>query len=169
MGKRFGAVFLALLLALMMYAVAFAAVPDAPVPKLGTVTATTITVSWPAVSTATGYRVEVGGTAKGTTANTAYTVTGLTPATEYTIQVYATNADGDSLTAGSITGTTLAGGSSVSDSMPASLELGVNTSDLFQGVGLVGKTFWPVIAIMAALGMGFWFLGKTRGIIGGRR
>lgn len=53
--------------------------------------------------------------------------------------------------------------------LPESIDLGINLADLFAGVSLIGKTFWPVIAVMAALGLGFWFLGKTRRIIGGRR
>lgn len=147
---------------------AYAAVPDAPVPVVDTIAATHITISWPSVATATYYTCKKGGVVVGTTVNCAYTFAYLTPGTEYTFAVSAHNNEGASLTDGTVTATTLSGGTTVQDSMPAGLELGINIADLFTGVSLIGKTFWPVVAVMAALGMGFWFLGKTRRIIGGR-
>ncbi|MEW2295879.1 glycoside hydrolase family 18 protein [Streptomyces sp. NPDC006743] len=71
--------------------------PAAPTGlKTGTVTATTVDLSWSPVTGATGYAVYRDGTKVQTATGTGATVTGLTPATAYSFQVAAVNAAGES-------------------------------------------------------------------------
>lgn len=78
--------------------------------KVGTVTATatntSVTLSWPAVSGATGYKVRNGGTLVATVTGTSYTITGLAACTPYTFMVTASNASGDGPPSDPVTVTT---------------------------------------------------------------
>lgn len=67
--------------------------PSAPTLKLGAVTASSVTVSWVAVSGATSYAWTAGGKS-GTTTGTTVTISGLTAGTTYTVTVDALNASG---------------------------------------------------------------------------
>lgn len=72
-------------------------VPAAPAaPTLNAKTATTVTLDWVAVDTATGYKVYKGGVLVADVGNVVtYQVTGLTTATAYTFTLKAYNAVGD--------------------------------------------------------------------------
>ncbi|GGS89897.1 chitinase [Streptomyces chromofuscus] len=91
-------------------------VPGAPtgVAVSGT-TSSSVSLSWNAVSGATGYNVYRNGTRVTAVTGTSATVTGLAASTSYTFQVTATNAAGESPKSASVTGTTAptGGGSDV--------------------------------------------------------
>ncbi|MFJ4339246.1 chitinase [Streptomyces sp. NPDC088915] len=76
--------------------------PDPVVPSTpaglaaGTVTSSSVSLSWGAVSGATGYKVYRDGAGPQTVSGTSATVTGLTADTAYQFQVSATNAAGES-------------------------------------------------------------------------
>ena len=72
--------------------------PPAPANLSATATSTTITLSWNAVTGATGYDVKQGasGTATAVSSGASYTFTGLTAGTEYTLYVRARNSGGNS-------------------------------------------------------------------------
>ncbi|MFJ4869187.1 chitinase [Streptomyces sp. NPDC088757] len=76
--------------------------PDPVVPSTpaglaaGTVTSSSVSLSWGAVSGATGYKVYRDGAAPQTVSGTSATVTGLTADTAYQFQVSATNSAGES-------------------------------------------------------------------------
>ncbi|MFD0382688.1 chitinase [Streptomyces stramineus] len=90
--------------------------PGEPVPgapgglRAGAVTASSVTLSWDAVSGATGYTVYRDGAKGQSTAGNSVTVTGLMPATSYRFQVAASNSAGESPKSAEITATTAAGG-----------------------------------------------------------
>ena len=73
-------------------------VPPAPANLSATATSTTITLSWSAVTGATGYDVKQGasGTATAVSSGVSHTFTGLTANTEYTLYVRARNSGGTS-------------------------------------------------------------------------
>ncbi|MBW1596173.1 chitinase [Streptomyces sp. JJ38] len=72
-------------------------VPDAPgAPEASAVTASSVTLSWPSVSGATGYHVYRDGTRAASVSGTSATVTGLTADTDYTFRVTAANSAGES-------------------------------------------------------------------------
>ncbi|MFG2572607.1 chitinase [Streptomyces sp. NPDC048481] len=73
-------------------------------------TSSSVSLSWNAVSGATGYSVYRGGTKAATVTGTSATVTGLTASTAYTFQVTAANAAGESAKSAAVTGTTAATG-----------------------------------------------------------
>lgn len=88
-------------------------VPGKVGPINATATNTSVTLSWPAVSSATSYKVRSGGTLVATVTGTSYTFTA-TACTSYTFTVTASNASGDgppsdpvSLTTPGCTGGTL--------------------------------------------------------------
>ncbi|MEU8760874.1 glycoside hydrolase family 18 protein [Streptomyces sp. NPDC048659] len=76
----------------------------------GGATASSVTLSWPAVSGATSYKVYKDGVALATAAGTSYTATGLAAATSYSFQVTAVNSAGESARSTAVTGTTTSGG-----------------------------------------------------------
>lgn len=83
--------------------------PAAPAaPAVGTVTSTSVTLSWPAVPGATGYAVYRDGTKVQTVTGTTATVTGLTPSTAYAFQVTAVDDAGESAKSAAVTATTSA-------------------------------------------------------------
>ncbi len=75
-------------------------------PSLGTVTASSVTLSWPAVTGATGYRVYEGNTVRATTSGTSATISGLATCSTHTYTVAAYNAAGESGRSGPVTATT---------------------------------------------------------------
>ncbi|MGW2614871.1 chitinase [Streptomyces sp. NPDC001500] len=73
-------------------------------------TSSSVSLSWNAVSGATGYSVYRGGAKATTVTGTSATVTGLTASTAYAFQVTAANAAGESAKSAPVTGTTAATG-----------------------------------------------------------
>ncbi|WP_443076097.1 chitinase [Streptomyces sp. NBC_01716] len=88
--------------------------PQAPATPaglgVGAVTASSVALSWNAVSGATGYNVYRDGTKVQTASGTSATVTGLAAATSYQFQVSATNAAGESAKSAAVSGRTSPGG-----------------------------------------------------------
>ncbi|MFF8725239.1 chitinase [Streptomyces sp. NPDC015171] len=72
-------------------------------------TSSSVSLSWSAVSGATGYNVYRNGTKITAVTGTSATVTGLAAATSYSFQVTATNAAGESAKSTAVTGTTTSG------------------------------------------------------------
>ncbi|TXS56672.1 chitinase [Streptomyces sp. t39] len=82
-------------------------VPPAPgAPSVGTVTTSSVALSWGAVSGATGYHVYRDGTRVQSVSGSSATVTGLAADTAYQFQVSATNAAGESAKSAAVTGRT---------------------------------------------------------------
>jgi chitinase len=85
-------------------------VPAAPAGlAVSGTTSSSVSLSWSAVSGATGYNVYRNGTKVTAVTGTSATVTGLSAATSYTFQVTATNAAGESAKSATVTGTTTSG------------------------------------------------------------
>ncbi|MFJ4549220.1 chitinase [Streptomyces sp. NPDC088817] len=86
-------------------------VPSAPggLAVTGT-TSSSVSLSWNAVSGATGYNVYRDGSKVTAVSGTSATVTGLAAATSYSFQVTATNAAGESARSATVTGTTASTG-----------------------------------------------------------
>ena len=75
---------------------------------VGSVSSSSVNLSWGAVSNATGYNVYQGGTKVQSVTGSSATVTGLSASTSYQFQVTATNAAGESPKSAAVTGTTSA-------------------------------------------------------------
>ncbi|MGW1867895.1 chitinase [Streptomyces mauvecolor] len=73
---------------------------------VGSVSSSSVNLSWGAVSNATGYNVYQGGTKVQSVTSSSATVTGLSASTSYQFQVTATNAAGESPKSAAVTGTT---------------------------------------------------------------
>lgn len=84
----------------------------------GTVTPSSVALSWTPVPGATGYTVYRDGTKYGTVNGTSATVSGLAAATSYRFQVSATNAAGESARSAPLTATTAPSGSGGSPAVP---------------------------------------------------
>ncbi|MFI9025588.1 chitinase [Streptomyces sp. NPDC053560] len=80
--------------------------------SVGTVTQSSVALSWNAAKDATGYTVYRDGAKAQTVSGTSATITGLSPATAYRFQVAATNATGESAKSAEVTGTTAPDGGS---------------------------------------------------------
>ncbi|OLF11580.1 chitinase [Actinophytocola xinjiangensis] len=84
--------------------------PGAPAtpgnPTLGTVTDTSVALSWPAVTGATGYRVHEGATVRASVTGTSATIGGLTACSTHTFAVTAVNDAGESARSAPVTATT---------------------------------------------------------------
>ncbi|MFJ4474781.1 chitinase [Streptomyces xanthochromogenes] len=86
-------------------------VPGAPAGlAVGSVSSSSVNLSWGAVSNATGYNVYQGGTKVQSVTGSSATVTGLSASTSYQFQVSATNAAGESPKSAAVTATTSASG-----------------------------------------------------------
>ncbi|MEV6735854.1 glycoside hydrolase family 18 protein [Streptomyces sp. NPDC051104] len=96
--------------------------PTVPSPPTGlAVSATTsssVSLSWNAVTGATGYTVYRGGTKVTSATGTSATVTGLSPSTSYSFQVTATNAAGESAKSAAVTATTASSGGGGGTGLP---------------------------------------------------
>src|SRR5690606_27857996 len=77
--------------------------------KAGTVTATSVSLSWSPVAGATGYAVYRDGTRVRSVTGTSATVSGLSPDTAYAFQVAAVNDAGESARSATVTATTSEG------------------------------------------------------------
>ncbi|MER5947795.1 glycoside hydrolase family 18 protein [Streptomyces sp. NPDC001904] len=114
-------------------------VPAAPTGvTAGSVTATSLALSWPAVSGATSYAVYVNGTKSRTVTGTSTTLTGLTPATAYSLQVSALNDAGESSKSTAVTATTAQGTGNPgggSGSLPAHALVGYLHASFANGAG----------------------------------
>ncbi|MFC1418088.1 fibronectin type III domain-containing protein, partial [Streptacidiphilus cavernicola] len=75
----------------------------------GTVTSTSVALSWSAVSGATSYNVYRGGVKVGSASGTSYTDSGLTASTGYSYTVTAVNSAGESAPSSAVSVTTAAG------------------------------------------------------------
>lgn len=75
-------------------------------PSVGAVTGSSVTLSWPAVSGATGYRVYEGSTVRATVSGTSATITGLTSCSTHTYTVAAYNSAGESARSAAVSATT---------------------------------------------------------------
>ncbi|MGW2562448.1 chitinase [Streptomyces sp. NPDC001514] len=90
--------------------------PDPVVPPtpgglaVGTVTSSSVALSWSGSSGATGYNVYRDGTKVQSVTGTSALVSGLAASTSYQFQVSATNAAGESAKSAAVTGTTTSGG-----------------------------------------------------------
>nr|WP_051823303.1 glycoside hydrolase family 18 protein [Streptomyces sp. NRRL S-1448] len=84
----------------------------------GSVTSSSVALSWNPVSGATGYTVYRDGTKDRTASGTSATVTGLSPSTTYRFQVTATNAAGESAGSAEVTATTAPSGGGTDPSVP---------------------------------------------------
>ncbi|WP_353051282.1 glycoside hydrolase family 18 protein [Streptomyces sp. Caat 7-52] len=85
-------------------------VPSAPAGlSVSGTTSSSVSLSWSAVSGATGYNVYRNGTKVTAVTGTSATVTGLSASTSYSFQVTATNAAGESAKSATVTGTTSSG------------------------------------------------------------
>jgi chitinase len=81
--------------------------PAAPgAPQVGTVTASSIALSWPAVSGATGYRVYEGTSVRAAVSATSATISGLAACSAHSYTVAATNAAGESARSAPVSATT---------------------------------------------------------------
>nr|WP_202462518.1 glycoside hydrolase family 18 protein [Streptomyces sp. SID8374] len=100
------------------------------------VTASSVALSWNAVSGASGYNVYRGGTKVASATGPSATVTGLAASTAYSFQVTATNAAGESAKSAAVTATTTAGGGGGGDTkLPARALVGYLHSSFANGSG----------------------------------
>ncbi|MFI8960524.1 chitinase [Streptomyces sp. NPDC053493] len=102
----------------------------------GAATATTVTLTWPAVPGATSYKVHKGGAPLATVTGTSYTATGLTPATSYGFQLSAANSAGESAKSAVVTATTTSsGGGNPGGQLPAHALVGYLHASFANGSG----------------------------------
>ncbi|MEU2672480.1 glycoside hydrolase family 18 protein [Streptomyces sp. NPDC007164] len=114
-----------------------AELPAAPTGlKAGTVTASSVDLSWTGSSGATGYNVYRDGTKVLSATGTSATVSGLTASTAYGFQVAATNSAGESARTAAVQATTKAGGGgSEGGGLPAHALVGYLHSSFANGSG----------------------------------
>ncbi|MGW2055760.1 chitinase [Streptomyces sp. NPDC001840] len=104
--------------------------------RAGTVTSSSVALSWSPVTGATGYSVYRGGTKALDVSGTSATVTGLSPSTAYSFQVAATNAAGTSALSPAVSATTSAsGGGGNGGGLPAHALVGYLHSSFANGSG----------------------------------
>ncbi|MEU8931820.1 glycoside hydrolase family 18 protein [Streptomyces sp. NPDC048409] len=110
--------------------------PAAPAGlKTGTITSSSVALSWTAVTGATSYAVYRNGTKVQTATGTSATVAGLTPSTAYGFQVTAVNDAGESAKSATVTATTTAGSSGGSGDLPAHALVGYLHASFANGSG----------------------------------
>ncbi|MGV9418879.1 chitinase [Streptomyces sp. NPDC003674] len=110
--------------------------PAAPTGlKTGTVTSSSVALSWSAVTGATGYAVYRDGVRVQTASGTSATVTGLAPSTAYGFQVTASNDAGESAKSAVVTATTPAGTGGGSPGLPAHALVGYLHTTFANGSG----------------------------------
>ncbi|WP_406361621.1 glycoside hydrolase family 18 protein [Streptomyces sp. NBC_00715] len=106
--------------------------------KTGTVTSSSVGLSWTAVPGATGYAVYRDGTKIQTATGTSATVSGLTASTAYSFQVTATNDAGESAKSATVAATTSAGsggGGGGSSDLPPHALVGYLHASFANGAG----------------------------------
>ncbi|MGW7255809.1 chitinase [Streptomyces sp. NPDC054834] len=110
--------------------------PAAPTGlKTGTVTSSSVALSWSAVTGATGYAVYRDGARVQTVTGASATVTGLSPSTAYSFQVTATNDAGESARSAAVTATTTAGTGGGSGGLPGHALVGYLHASFANGSG----------------------------------
>ncbi|MFF4751728.1 chitinase [Streptomyces sp. NPDC002514] len=110
--------------------------PAAPAGlRTGTVTSSSVALSWSAVTGATSYAVYRDGAKVQTVSGTSATVTGLTAATAYGFQVTAVNDAGESAKSATVTATTSTGTGGGSTDLPAHALVGYLHSTFANGSG----------------------------------
>ncbi|MFI6660284.1 chitinase [Streptomyces sp. NPDC050523] len=102
--------------------------------QAGTVTSSSVALSWSAVTGATGYAIYRDGVKVQTAGGTSATVTGLAPSTAYSFQVTAVNDAGESAKSAAVTATTTAG-STGSPDLPAHALVGYLHASFANGSG----------------------------------
>ncbi|MFD5449814.1 chitinase [Streptomyces sp. NPDC127100] len=101
----------------------------------GTVTSSSVALSWSPVPGATGYAVYRDGTRASTVTGTSTTVTGLTPSTAYAFQVAAVNDAGESARSATVTATTGKGQDGGGSGLPAHALVGYLHASFANGSG----------------------------------
>ncbi|MFD8198772.1 chitinase [Streptomyces sp. NPDC059701] len=101
----------------------------------GTVTSSSVALSWSPVQGATGYAVYRDGTRVSTVTGTSTTVTGLTPSTAYAFQVAAVNDAGESARSATVTATTGKGQDGGGSGLPAHALVGYLHASFANGSG----------------------------------
>ncbi|MGX5187929.1 chitinase [Streptomyces avermitilis] len=110
--------------------------PAAPTGlKAGTVTSTSVALSWSAVPGATGYAIYRDGVKAQSVTGTSATVTGLSPATAYGFQVAAVNDAGESAKSATVPAATSAGSGGGSTDLPAHALVGYLHASFANGSG----------------------------------
>ncbi|MFC7982753.1 chitinase [Streptomyces sp. NPDC057336] len=109
------------------------AVPDGL--ATGSVTSTTVALTWSPVPGATGYAVYRDGTRVRTVTGTSTTVTGLTPSTAYAFQVAAVNDAGESARSATVTATTAEQSDGGGSGIPAHALVGYLHASFANGSG----------------------------------
>ena len=110
--------------------------PAAPTGlKTGTVTSSSVALSWSAVTGATSYAVYRDGAKVRTVTGTSATVTGLSPSTAYGFQVTAVNDAGESARSATVTATTTAGTGGGGTDLPAHALVGYLHASFANGSG----------------------------------
>lgn len=110
--------------------------PAAPTGlSTGTVTSSSVALSWSAVAGATGYAVYRDGVKVQTAGGTSATVTGLTPSTAYAFQVTAVNDAGESAKSATVTATTPAGSGGGTPGLPPHALVGYLHTTFANGSG----------------------------------
>ncbi|MGV4890498.1 chitinase [Streptomyces viridosporus] len=103
--------------------------------KTGTVTSTSVALSWSPVAGATGYAVYRDGTKVRTVNGTSATVSGLSPSTAYAFQVAAVNDAGESARSATVTATTTAPDSGGDSGLPPHALVGYLHASFANGSG----------------------------------
>ncbi|MHC3473009.1 chitinase [Streptomyces sp. 7R007] len=101
----------------------------------GTVTSSSVALSWSAVTGATSYAVYRDGAKVQTVTGTSATVTGLAASTAYGFQVTAVNTAGESAKSAAVTATTTAGSSGGTSDLPAHALVGYLHASFANGSG----------------------------------
>ncbi|MFB7502933.1 chitinase [Streptomyces broussonetiae] len=101
----------------------------------GSVTSSSVALSWSAVTGATSYTVYRDGVKSQTVSGTSATVTGLSAATAYSFQVTASNAAGESAKSAVVTATTGSGSGGGSTGLPTHALIGYLHSSFANGSG----------------------------------
>ncbi|MEU8982739.1 glycoside hydrolase family 18 protein [Streptomyces sp. NPDC048309] len=110
--------------------------PAAPTGlAVGTVTSSSVALSWSGVAGATGYAVYRDGVKGQTATGTSATVSGLSASTAYSFQVAATNDAGESAKSATVTATTSAGSGGGSSDLPAHALVGYLHASFANGAG----------------------------------
>lgn len=110
--------------------------PAAPTGlKTGTVTSSSVALSWSAVAGATSYAVYRDGTKVRTVSGTSATIGGLSPSTAYSFQVAAVNDAGESARSATVTAMTTAGPGGGGTDLPAHALVGYLHASFANGSG----------------------------------